>query len=91
MYADDTVLFYGDKDSTAIQDVLTNEADRVASRKQSCFEFRYFSIKIFIVPFIINFFYIYFPIFLLLNIFKYFHILFSIFSILLFFIYFFYF
>ena len=33
MYADDTVLFYGDKDSTAIQDVLTNEADRVASRK----------------------------------------------------------
>ena len=31
MYADDTVLFYGDKDSTAIQDVLTNEADRVAS------------------------------------------------------------
>ena len=31
MYADDTVLFYREKDSTAIQDVLTNEADRVAS------------------------------------------------------------
>ena len=31
MYADDTILFYGDKDSTAIQNVLTNEADRVAS------------------------------------------------------------
>ena len=31
MYADDTVLFYGDKDSTAIQEVLTNEANRAAS------------------------------------------------------------
>ena len=31
MYADDTVLFYGDKDGAVIQDVLTNEADRVAS------------------------------------------------------------
>ena len=31
MYADHTVLFYGDKDSTAIQEVLTNEANRVAS------------------------------------------------------------
>ena len=29
MYADDTMLFYRDKDSTAIQDVLINEADRV--------------------------------------------------------------
>jgi hypothetical protein len=31
MYADDTVLFYADKDSAAIQDVLTKDADRVAS------------------------------------------------------------
>ncbi len=31
MYADDTVLFYADKDSAAIQDVLIKDADRVAS------------------------------------------------------------
>ena len=31
IYADDTVLFYADKDSVTIQDVRTNDADRIAS------------------------------------------------------------
>ena len=33
MYADETVQFYACKDSVAIQDALTNDADRVDKRE----------------------------------------------------------